>query len=222
MPSADQVPITSTHSKMLWPDVGCPDRRIDRRCIKCCSSSNRYVTPACPAVISLRRESRGFLVAFVPGHHGPSHPGELVDERDGSDLGGSPRQQSSEPGSMRCAVDLGIADHGERASREQAAQIAIALFADIAKLVFTPTRVLLRHEPNPGREMRVYKVAAGRQRSSVTTRSDLSIEQQVTATGCTWLDRELFARDTALSRVGFGAEVRQAMEARLIDATNAS
>src|SRR6516162_10574850 len=82
---------------------------------------NRYVTPACPAVISLRRESGGFLVAFVPDHHGPSHPGELVGERDGSDLGGSPRQQSSEPGSMRCAVDLGIADHGERASREQAA-----------------------------------------------------------------------------------------------------
>jgi len=114
---------------------------------------NRYVTPACPAVISLRRESGGFLVAFVPDHHGPSHPGELVGERDGSDLGGSPRQQSSEPGSMRCAVDLGIADHGERASREQAAQIAIALFADTAKLVFTPARVLLRHEPNPGREI---------------------------------------------------------------------
>src|SRR6516162_5731865 len=55
----------------------------------------------------------------------------------------------------RCpgAMDLGIADHGERASREQAAQIAIALLADAAKLVFTPARVLLRHKPNPGREV---------------------------------------------------------------------
>ena len=51
------------------------------------------------------------------------------------------------------AMDLGIADHGERASREQAAQIAIALFADTAKLVFAPARVLLRHEPHPGREV---------------------------------------------------------------------
>jgi hypothetical protein len=25
-------------------------------------------------------------IAFVPGHHGPGHPGELVGERDGSDL----------------------------------------------------------------------------------------------------------------------------------------
>ena len=101
---------------------------------------NRYVTPACPAVISLRRESGGFPVAFVPGHHGPIHPGELVGERDGSDLGGSPRQQSTEPRPMPGAMDLGIADHSERASREQAAQIAIALFADTAKLVLAPAR----------------------------------------------------------------------------------
>ena len=38
------------------------------------------------------------------------------------------------------AMDLGIADHGQRASREQAAQVAIALFADIAKLLPTPAR----------------------------------------------------------------------------------
>ena len=46
------------------------------------------------------------------------------------------------------AMDLGIADHGERASREQAAQIAIALLADTAKFVLAPARVLLRHEPH--------------------------------------------------------------------------
>src|ERR1700692_3419111 len=40
-----------------------------------------------------------------------------------------------------------------RPGREQAAQIAIALFADTAKLVLTPARVLLRHEPDPGREV---------------------------------------------------------------------
>ena len=32
--------------------VGCPDRRIDQRCISAVRPSNRYVTPECPAVIS--------------------------------------------------------------------------------------------------------------------------------------------------------------------------
>ena len=35
---------------------------------------------------------------------------------------------------MPRAKDLGIANHSERAGREQAAQIAIALLADAAKL----------------------------------------------------------------------------------------
>jgi hypothetical protein len=48
------------------------------------------------------------------------------------------------------AMDLGIADHRQRARREQAAQIAITLFADTAELVLAPARVLLRHEPDPG------------------------------------------------------------------------
>ena len=52
----------------------------------------------------------------------------------------------------RCLVpmDLGIADDGERTRGEQAAQIAITLFADTAELVLAPARVLLRHEPDPG------------------------------------------------------------------------
>jgi type IV secretory pathway VirD2 relaxase len=64
-------------------------------------------------------------------------------------------------------------------------------------------------------EVRAYKDASGRQRMSLATRSDLSVEQQVTATGCTWLDRELVANEVTLSGRGFGAEVRQAMEARI-------
>jgi pimeloyl-ACP methyl ester carboxylesterase len=41
---------------------------------------------------------------------------------------------------MPGAMDLGIADHGECARREQAAQIAIALLADTAKLVTAISR----------------------------------------------------------------------------------
>lgn len=54
---------------------------------------------------------------------------------------------------MSGAMNLGIADHGEWACHEQAAQIGVALLADTAKLGFAPARVLLWHEPNPGREV---------------------------------------------------------------------
>jgi hypothetical protein len=50
---------------------------------------------------------------------------------------------------MPGAVDLGIADHGERAGPERAAQIPIALLADPAKLVLASARVLFRQEPQP-------------------------------------------------------------------------
>ena len=51
------------------------------------------------------------------------------------------------------AMDFGIADYRQRASREQAAQIAIASFADIAELVLATARVLLWDQPDPGREV---------------------------------------------------------------------
>src|SRR6266480_4290514 len=50
-------------------------------------------------------------------------------------------------------MDFGIANHCQRAGREQAAQIAIALLADTAEPVLAPARVLLRHEPDPRREI---------------------------------------------------------------------
>lgn len=64
-------------------------------------------------------------------------------------------------------------------------------------------------------EARVYDGANGKRRVSLATRSDLSIEEQVTAKGATWLDRQLLARDPQLSGGGFGADVRDAMNARV-------
>jgi hypothetical protein len=61
---------------------------------------------------------------FVPGHHGPGYPGEFVSERNGGDLGGTPRQQRGEPWPMPSAVDFGITDYGECASRKQARRLA--------------------------------------------------------------------------------------------------
>ncbi len=64
-------------------------------------------------------------------------------------------------------------------------------------------------------EARAYDDANGRRRLSLATRSDLSVRQQITANGATWLDRQLLAKDPPLSGSGFGAEVREAMDARI-------
>jgi type IV secretory pathway VirD2 relaxase len=63
-------------------------------------------------------------------------------------------------------------------------------------------------------EARVYDDANGHRRLSLATRSDLSIGEQVNASGATWLDRQLLAKDSPLSGGGFGAEVCEAMDAR--------
>src|SRR6266403_4723775 len=80
--------------------VGCPDRRIDRLCITCCSSSQPSHHAGCPARSRLRRKRDGFLVSLALDHHGPDHPRDLVGERDGGDLGRPPCQQSREPWPM--------------------------------------------------------------------------------------------------------------------------
>jgi type IV secretory pathway VirD2 relaxase len=64
-------------------------------------------------------------------------------------------------------------------------------------------------------EARCYDDAQGRKRLSLATRSDLSIEVQVTAPGATWIDRQLLARDSIIASGGFGSEVREAMDRRV-------
>jgi type IV secretory pathway VirD2 relaxase len=64
-------------------------------------------------------------------------------------------------------------------------------------------------------EARAYDDAGGRKRLSLATRSDFTIEAQVTASGTTWIDRQLLAREPATGGGGFGAEVLEAMERRV-------
>jgi hypothetical protein len=65
-------------------------------------------------------------------------------------------------------------------------------------------------------ELRRFEDARGRQRIALAVRSDLNLDQQVAAEGATWLDRRLVAREGAeLSRAGFGAEVRAALDQRI-------
>jgi len=64
-------------------------------------------------------------------------------------------------------------------------------------------------------EARSYEDANGRKRLSLAVRSDLALQQQTTAPGATWLDRQLLAREPVVTGGGFGAEVRDAMDRRL-------
>ena len=66
--------------------VGCPDRRIDRLCITCCSPSQPSHHAGLSARSRLRRKCDGFLVALVLGHHGPRHSCNLIGERNRGDL----------------------------------------------------------------------------------------------------------------------------------------
>jgi type IV secretory pathway VirD2 relaxase len=64
-------------------------------------------------------------------------------------------------------------------------------------------------------ELRRFDDAKGQRRVAMAVRSDLTIEQQVSATGATWLDRQAIAREpVALGGGSFGAEVREALDRR--------
>jgi type IV secretory pathway VirD2 relaxase len=64
-------------------------------------------------------------------------------------------------------------------------------------------------------ELRRFEDAQGRERVALAVRSDLDLEAQVKASGATWIDRQLVAREpTPLGSAGFGAKVRAAMESR--------
>ena len=82
-------------------------------------------------------------------------------------------------------------------------------------LVFSDLEMTGDAKPGAIVETRAYDDAGGRKRLSLATRSDLAIEAQVSAPGATWIDRQLLAKESALSGGGFGAEVREAMDRRI-------
>ena len=82
-------------------------------------------------------------------------------------------------------------------------------------LVFSDLEMTGDARPGAIVETRAYDDAGGRKRLSLATRSDLTIEAQVSAPGATWIDRQLLTKQSALSSGGFGAEVRDAMDRRI-------
>src|SRR5476649_2406191 len=91
------------------------------------------------------------VVSLTAHHHGPRDPGDFVGQRDTRDLDRSTAHQPYEPGSLG-AVLLRVADHCRGSSDKQPSQIAIALFGNVAKSLLATSRMLLRHQPDPGRK----------------------------------------------------------------------
>ena len=63
-------------------------------------------------------------------------------------------------------------------------------------------------------ELRRFEDRKGRQRVALALRSDMELSEQVTAPGATWLDHRNLTGDRRDLGGGFGAEVRQALDAR--------
>ncbi|OYY77213.1 MAG: type VI secretion protein [Sphingomonas sp. 28-62-20] len=64
-------------------------------------------------------------------------------------------------------------------------------------------------------ELRRFEDRQGVVRTALAVRSDLSLSDQITAPGATWLDRQLVAKAGAdVSEAGFGRDVRDALDAR--------
>jgi len=82
-------------------------------------------------------------------------------------------------------------------------------------VIFSDLEITGDARPGAIVEARSYDDAAGHRRLSLATRSDLTIEAQIEAPGATWLDRQLLAKESAMSGGGFGVEVFEAMDRRI-------
>ena len=68
MPSADQAPVKPAFDNAMAL-VGCPDLRIDRICITCCSPLPTFTSRRLTDAILLSRQRGRFLVALALGNH---------------------------------------------------------------------------------------------------------------------------------------------------------
>src|SRR6266446_1133037 len=109
MPSADQVPIESPHSRMHQGKWVVLIAGPTGSALRAVGPPNLHITSDVRRDPLCRKRDR-FLVALALGHHRPGYPRNLIGERNGSDLGGAPRQQRREPGPMLGAMDFGITD----------------------------------------------------------------------------------------------------------------
>jgi type IV secretory pathway VirD2 relaxase len=81
-------------------------------------------------------------------------------------------------------------------------------------LKFSDLEVTGDAEPGGIVELRSWDDNRGHRQQSLALRSDLSLRDQITANGATWLDRQLVATEPQITGGGFGVEVEQAKIAR--------
>src|SRR5947207_11712386 len=150
MPSADQVPVKSPHSRMRWHWWVVLIAGSTGSALRAVRPPNLYITPDVSAT------SFTPPVRRVPcaARSWPSRPHAILAILLASAIAVTfvGRRASNAVSQGRCLVPLILASriHRQRSRREQAAQIAIALFADTAKLLPAAARVLPRYEANPG------------------------------------------------------------------------
>ena len=137
---------------------------INGHCITCCSPSQPSHHAVVLGAISSDPQRGWIIISLAPSHHCPGHFGRACGKRDGGDFGAS-CQQRCNPGPILGAVDLGIANDGECAGHEQAAQIAIPLFADTAEPIPTPLECCLGTSPIQAEKLRPDRKVFSRQRS---------------------------------------------------------
>src|SRR5262245_16408447 len=83
----------------------------------------------------------------------PCNARVLVGLRDDGDVGMSSAQQTLQPAGTLIRRTPWTADHGARTVYEEGSQIPIAALADAQQQRFASTRMLSRHQTDPGSEL---------------------------------------------------------------------
>ena len=81
-------------------------------------------------------------------------------------------------------------------------------------LIFSDIDATTNCRPGSIVELRRFEDRKGRVRTALAVRSDLDLQSQIAAPGATWLDHRNLSKGSVDLGGGFGAEVRNAMEAR--------
>src|SRR6267142_2530520 len=129
MPSADQVPVKSTHSTMRWHKWVVLIAGSTGSALRAVRPPNLHITPVVRRDLVYRASATGSLYRSPLAIMAQTIRAILL------------------------ASAIAATFVGRRAGHEQAAQIAVTLFAYIAEPVVASTRVLLRHNTDPGREV---------------------------------------------------------------------
>src|SRR5450759_3967668 len=135
MPSADQVSVKSTHSTMRWHkwvvliagSTGSALRAVCPFQPSHHAGCRRDFVYAASATGSLYRSPLAIIAQTIRAI--------LLASAMAATLVGRRANNAVSQGPMFGAMDLGIADDGERASHEQAAEITVTLLADAAEPV---------------------------------------------------------------------------------------